>query len=88
MNKKALLRIALDILLAVSVANGWWFVAAPLGAIGALAFPYFSELVIAGVAYDSLFGFIPGMGLGQYAGTIVSVVLLISATLFRKVVRK
>jgi hypothetical protein len=75
MKNSVILRIILDILIAISLLNGWWFLALPLALVGAWFFPYFIELIIAGIGYDSLFGFVSGMGIWGYMGTIVSVVL-------------
>jgi len=75
MNKNLLTRIFIDLLIIITVLNGWWFFALPLALIGAWLFPYFVELIVAGIGYDSLFGFVPGMGAWGYAGTIVSIVL-------------
>lgn len=88
MNRNILSRIILDILIAISLLNGWWFIALPLALIGSYSFSYFIEVVIAGIVYDSLFGFIPGMGLKGYAGTISAIVIVLILSLVKKVVRK
>ena len=88
MNKKITVRIVLDIFLAISVLNGWWFLAIPLGLVGVYAYPYFIEIIIAGIAYDSLFGLIPGMGMRAYAGTVITIMSIVIVSLIKKVVRK
>ena len=75
MKSKVITRIIIDLLLAVSVLQGWWFIALLLGIIGLWMFPYYIELIIAGIVYDSLFGMIPKMGWKEYIGTILSVVI-------------
>lgn len=76
MNKKTSLRIALDVIILVSVIFGWWFAAIPLGLIGAWVFPRYAELPIAGFLYDVLFGIGRGMGILGYAYTIGAALLL------------
>ncbi len=88
MNKKILPRIIIDLILFLSVLNGWWFVALPLGLIGAYMYAHFVEIIIAGIIYDSLFGYIPGMGNRAYIGTIVAVVIYGTLSGLKKVVRK
>jgi len=81
-------RIITDLLLLISVVNGWWFIALPLSLMGAWNFPYFIEIILAGIAYDSLFGFVPEMGLWGYAGTIMAVIGSIVANVLKKIVRR
>jgi hypothetical protein len=88
MNKNLVLRIVIDILIFVSVLNGWWFFALPLGLFGSYYFPYFAELVLAGVAYDSLFNFMPDTGLRYVIATIIAVVIVSVIGGLKKVIRK
>lgn len=88
MNAKVLARIAFDLVIAVCILNGWWFIAVPVGIAAAWFFPYFVELIIAGVAYDAVFGMIPGSGVKGYAGTVAAIVILVALALLKKVVRK
>ena len=88
MNKKIISRIIINLILCVSVLNGWWFVAVPLGLIGAYVYSYFVEIIIAGIAYDSLFGLVPGMGIRAYMGIIISGVGIGVVGLMKKVIRK
>ena len=81
-------RIITDLLLLISVVNGWWFIALPLSLMGAWNFPYFIEIILAGIAYDSLFGLVPEMGLWGYAGTIMAVIGSIVANVLKKIVRR
>ena len=76
MNNSIRLRIGIDILLIVSVLNGWWFVALPLILVGIWSSPFFIESIIAGSLFDALYGFFPGVGLWAYMGTIGSVCVL------------
>ena len=88
MNKSFIIRILIDIVIAFSVLNAWWFVALPLVIIGVWAFPYYVEIVLAGVAYDALFAMDPGMGWKGYIGTIISFTALAIVFFLKKVVRK
>ncbi|KND49889.1 MAG: hypothetical protein AB197_00050 [Parcubacteria bacterium C7867-002] len=74
--QKILLRLIIDIGIAYAVLNGWWFIVLPLSFVGIWIFPFFIEIVIAGLIYDSLFGFVPEMGLWGYVGTLVSILFL------------
>ena len=76
MSKDASLRITLDVIVFVSVLFGWWFVAIPVGIVGAWVFPRYAELVIAGFLYDLIFGIGRGMGIFGYAYLISSVIIL------------
>ena len=88
MNKPIFSRIILDILILLAMMHGWSVVALPLALIGVWRFPYFVEIIIAGIIYDSLFGFVPEMGVIGYLGTIVSVGLFLLLILAKKVMRK
>jgi uncharacterized membrane protein YfhO len=88
MQNKIFYRILIDLLLILSVIHGWWFVAVPLMLIGAFYFSYFIEGIVAGIAYDSLFGFIPEMGWYQYIGTILSVIIVGGVAGMKKVLRE
>ena len=88
MTTRTLIRLVVDLILAVSVIEGWWFLALPISLIGVWSFPYFAEIIVAGFAYDALYGMVPGMGVKAYAGTIAA---CISSAIFaglKKVVRK
>ncbi len=84
---KTAIRVILDILIFISILNAWWPVAAVLVIIGAWSFGYFVELIIAGVAYDSLFGMSHGMGWEGYIGTIGAVAIFILVRLLKRLVR-
>lgn len=88
MKNSILPRIILDLTLVLSVLNGWWFIGIPLMMVGLFYFPYFAEAIIAGIAYDSLFGLIHGMGWRGYVGIIISILLTIGVFLMKSVVRK
>lgn len=85
---KVTIRIILDVILFVAVIKGWWFVALPVGIIGAWFFHLFLELIVAGIVYDSLFGMIPGTGLWRYAGEIVAVAAFIILNPIKKIIRR
>ena len=88
MNKKILSRILIDVLIAISLLSGGWFVALPLCMLGSYAFSYFIEAIVAGIVYDSLFGLIFGMGVRAFAGTISMVVLSLLSAGLKTVLRK
>lgn len=75
-------------MIVASVFHAWWFVVLPLALIGAWGFPYFIEMIIAGIIYDSLFGFVPEMGVWGYIGAIVSIVFFVLMISLKKVVRR
>lgn len=80
-------RIIFDLVIALAVINGWWFVALPLGLIAAWKYPGYIEILVAGVAYDALFGLTPATGALGYVGTIVSVLLIICILVLKKIMR-
>ena len=89
MNKgKIIGRIIFDLVIAISVLSGWWFIALPVAVCGAWLFSYFAEIVIAGVAYDAFFGMVPEMGWKGYIATFISILILAVASGLKKVVRK
>jgi len=77
----------LDVIVFVSVLFGWWYIAIPVGVIGAWVFPRYAELAIAGFIYDALFGIGRGMGIFGYAYTIGAAVVL-AAVAYMKIVVK
>ena len=87
MNKQITIRILIDLLIVVSILNGWWFIALPLGLIGAWFFPYFVEIIVAGIGYDSLFGYGSVSGAWGYAGMIVSILLFAGIATAKRWVR-
>lgn len=80
-------RIFFDILVFAAILNAWWFVALPLALVGAWIFPYYLELILAGVVYDALFGMTAGLGIRGYAGTGVSVIVFVVVVLIKRRVR-
>jgi hypothetical protein len=82
-----LTRIAVDVILFASILNGWWFIAMPLVILVGWFFPFFIELLIAGVMYDALFGFTPSLGIAAYQGTISAAILFIALFILKKVMR-
>jgi hypothetical protein len=87
MKENTIYRIILDLLIFLCVTQGWWFVFLPLGILGVWYFPYFIEIVVAGVIFDSLFGFIPDLNIIGYANTIISSFLLLFISGVRRIVR-
>ncbi len=87
MRKNSIIRSVVDIILFVSVLNGWWPVAFIVGAGGAWYWPHFIEIIVAGVAYDALFGMNSGLAMHGWLGTIVSILLYTVILLIKKIVR-
>ena len=89
MNKGRIIgRIIFDIVIAVSILSGWWFLALPIAICGAWLFSSYVEIIIAGIAYDAFFGMVPGMSWRGYVATYVSIIILLIVTGLKKVVRK
>jgi hypothetical protein len=84
---KTLFRIILDILLFIAVINGWWPIVVVMAVIGLWFFRFYAEAILAGVAYDALYGMIPDMGWKGYTGTIVAVILSVAAKFVKKSMR-
>ncbi len=88
MNKKAIIiRICADIALFFLIINGWWFLALPLSLICLWSFSYYIEAIVAGIAFDSLFGYMPGMGLIGYSGTVLAVAITIVVYFLKRMMR-
>ncbi len=87
MSKKTVVRIIIDFVIFLAVIQGWWFVALPIGLAAVLNLPYYAEIVIAGIFYDSLFGLMPGSGIDGYLASIVTLTAYIILTGLKKVVR-
>ena len=85
---KTILRIIVDILVFASVVYGWWFVFVPLSVFGLATFPRYFEIIVAGIMYDSLFGFAPGLGVRGYLGTAISIFLFVISSLTKRMIRK
>ena len=85
---KVTARIIIDFIILLAIFNGWWFCIIPLGLIGLWFFPYFVEIVLAGIAYDALYNLIPGMGMRALVGTIISLTMLLIIGGLKKVLRK
>lgn len=82
------IRVLFDLVLAVSVLEGWWFVAIPVALSGSWVLPWYLEPLIAGAAYDAFFGLIPGGGWGSYIGTASGLAIVAIVWIVSKVVRK
>lgn len=82
-------RILFDLFLAFFILEGWWFLAMPLALFGVWIFRYYYvEMILAGLIYDSLFGFLPNGDIYSYAGTILAIMLSIIAAYTKRVVRR
>jgi len=85
MNKNTIKRLICDLLILISVMNGWWPIAIVVGLFGNWFFLYFIEIIIAGVIFDSLFGYNQYLGVVGYYGTIITVVIFIIISGLKKV---
>jgi hypothetical protein len=81
-------RIILDLAIFVSIINGWWFIAIPLCVVGLWYVENFLEIIIAGIAYDGLFGMNNEFGWYAYVGTIFGILLYTCMHIVKKFVRK
>ena len=81
------LRLIIDIVMVVAVMNGWWFVILPLGIIATWKFPYFIEIILAGICYDALFGMVPALGIWSYSGTLGAISVVLLVFLLKKLIR-
>ncbi len=88
MDRPLLFRVLVDLALAVAVMQGWWLVALGISIVGLWSFSYFAEALIAGFAFDSLFGWVPGYGIWGHIGVIASAILSIASAFFKKSLRK
>lgn len=89
MKKSIIIRAVIDLLLFISIIHGWWFIALPLVMFGVWRLKYFIEIFIAGLIYDSLFGFVTSGDrfiLG-YIGIISSGVIFLLVKLFKNILR-
>lgn len=88
MKEETILRIVLDLLVAASIVFGWWFVALPLAVFGAWQFPYYLEILAAGLAYDGLYGLGDMLGLWGMAGAIAGAILLAVVAALKLIIRR
>jgi hypothetical protein len=88
MNNKIFIRIIIDIVIGITIIYGWWPLALVVVLIGIWMYDYFFEAIIAGLAYDSLFGLVPETGSIGYLGIISSVVLFTVMIALKKTLRR
>jgi len=88
MNKNTAYRIVADIAVLICIIHGWWFIALPISLLASWLCPYYIEIIIAGLAYDAMFGSFPETGLWGYAGTISSIMIALFIAGAKRVVRK
>ncbi len=88
MIKNIPLRIGADILILICLLQSWWLAAFAVAIISAWFFPYFIELVAAGIIFDALYGMVPDMGVWGYISTIEAVVVFGLVAGIRSMVRK
>ena len=88
MKTNILFRTLLDLLIFTAIFHALWFIALPLAIFGSWKYPHFTEIILAGVIYDSLFGFVPEMGVAGYVGTIVAVGAFLLVVILKRVVRR
>lgn len=81
-------RLILGIGLILALIQGWWFVLIPLGLIGAWAWPFYVEIIVAGIVYDALYVSAAGAGARGFLGTIVSLAIIVLMAGLKMVVRR
>lgn len=81
-------RFIFDLILAAFILEGWWFAAVIVGAFALWANDYYAEVLIAGLAYDSLYGLSAEHGIRGYVGIFVAAILTIAVSLFKRMVRR
>lgn len=85
MPHRILIRIILGLVLLISILQGWGIAAALLFILGAWLYPLYIEGLIAGLAYDALFGV---EGLRSHAGILVSLLIFFIIYSAKRIVRK
>ena len=88
MSKYIVLRVCVDILIAVCILQSWWLMALAIAIIATWIFPYFVEIIIAGFVFDALFGMVPSMKGWGYLSTIEAVVIFAAIQYIRSRVRR
>jgi hypothetical protein len=88
MNTLITKRIIIDLLLLISILNGWWLAAAIIAIIANWYLPYFIETIIAGIVHDSLFGYSATFGWAGYLGSIVGLIIFAVIEIFKNVLRR
>lgn len=88
MQKDFPLRIALDVILGICLIFGLWYIAIPIGVIGAWRFRYFAELAIFAFIHDALFGFGAGHGFLGYLYISGAVVILLVMSFLKVAIRQ
>ncbi len=86
--KKILPRLVSDLALFIFVIHGWWILVLILAMIANWKFPYFWEILLAGLAYDSLFNFSSDPSLSSWLGTILAAVIFVLIVFAKRVVRR
>jgi hypothetical protein len=56
--------------------------------ISAWFFPYFIELIAAGIIFDALYGMVPDMGIWGYISSIEAIVVYTLVVIVRNMVRR
>lgn len=83
-----LLRIALDIVLAIAVVQGWWQAVALFVLAGLVLWGNYFEALIAGLAYDAIFHPALSSGLSQHIAALAAAVGFALAAIFRSSFRR
>ena len=88
MKHAALVRTILDIILFISIIQGWWYIVLPVSMLGLWLFELYGiEAVLAGIMFDALFGMNSVMGIWGYSGIITAMLLLSVKAIIKKLVR-
>lgn len=81
-------RTVIDLLIILTILNGWWYIALAVAIFSVWSFDHFIEIIIAGVIFDSLFGYSEYLGIAGYCGTILSITIFMIAELVKKFLRR
>jgi hypothetical protein len=87
MKKVAILRITVNIAFFIFIIHGWWIAALLLAFIGSWFFQYYFEIILFGIIFDSLFGFVNSMGIYGYLGSIVSLIIFMVVLFLKRALR-
>jgi hypothetical protein len=88
MSQHHIYRIILDILIALCIIQGWWFIALPLCILGIWRHGYFLEILLAGFAYDALFGAGTDIAVMRYVGISVATAVFVIFLFLKKMLRR
>lgn len=84
---RKIFRVIFDIIIFFAVLNGYWPIALFFAIAGLFLFEHYFEIIVFGIMYDSLFGYVSIHALYGYVGSILSVLIFVFATILKRAVR-